>query len=57
MSAQIFISYRRSDGGGHAGRLHDRLAHWFDAGALFYDTAAIPPGQTFPQRLADAVAA
>ena len=57
MSAQIFISYRRSDAAGHAGRLHDRLAHWFDADALFYDTAAILPGQAFPQRLADAIAA
>ena len=26
MRASIFINYRRSDAGGHAGRLHDRLA-------------------------------
>lgn len=57
MSAQIFVSYRRSDAAGHAGRLHDRLAHWFDVGSVFYDTAAIHPGQPFPQRLEDAVAA
>ena len=35
------FSYRRSDAGGHAGRLHDRLAQWFDADALFYDTEHI----------------
>ena len=51
MSASIFISYRRSDAAGHAGRLHDRLAQWFDAGALFFDTEHIRPGEHFPQRL------
>ena len=56
MSASIFISYRRSDSAGHAGRLHDRLAHWFDRGELFYDTADIQPGDSFPQRLVDGVA-
>ena len=55
MSASIFISYRRSDGAGHAGRLHDRLAQWFDAGALFFDTEHIRPGEHFPQRLIDGI--
>ncbi|MBC7727781.1 MAG: toll/interleukin-1 receptor domain-containing protein, partial [Microbacteriaceae bacterium] len=53
MSASIFISYRRSDAAGHAGRLHDRLAQWFDAGELFFDTEHIRPGDHFPQRLID----
>ena len=55
MSGSIFISYRRSDAGGHAGRLYDRLAQWFDADALFFDTEHIQPGDHFPQRLADGV--
>ena len=55
MSASIFISYRRSDAGGHAGRLHDRLTHWFDADDLFFDAEHINPGDLFPQRLADGI--
>ena len=55
MSASIFISYRRLDAGGHAGRLHDRLAQWFDADELFFDAEHINPGDLFPQRLADGI--
>ena len=59
MSASIFISYRRLDAAGHAGRLHDRLhdrlAQWFDAGTLFFDTEHIQPGEHFPQRLIDGI--
>ncbi len=47
MSPSIFISYRRSDAAGHAGRLHDRLAQWFDTGELFYDQRRIEPGDAF----------
>jgi tetratricopeptide (TPR) repeat protein len=56
LSAAVFISYRREDAGGHAGRLLDRLALWFDTEALFFDTAAIQPGEAFPQRLIDGIA-
>ena len=55
MSASIFISYRRSDAGGHAGRLHDRLTQWFDADELFFDVEHITPGDLFPRRLADGI--
>ncbi|MBS0449471.1 MAG: tetratricopeptide repeat protein, partial [Proteobacteria bacterium] len=55
MAEQIFISYRRSDAGGHAGRLHDRLSQWFDAGVVFYDLDAIEAGAVFPVRLAEAL--
>ena len=55
MSGSIFISYRRSDAGGHAGRLHDRLVQWFDTDALFFDTEHIQPGDDFPQRLVDGI--
>jgi len=51
MPAPIFISYRRSDAGGHAGRLRDRLAHWFDAESLFYDQGNIDSGDRFPEVL------
>ena len=49
MSASIFISYRRSDAGGHAGRLYDRLAQWFDADKLFFDAENINPGVPAPR--------
>lgn len=48
---RIFISYRRQDAGGHAGRLYDRLRHWFDDDALFYDLDSIDAGDTFPARI------
>ena len=41
MGTAIFISYRRGDTGGHAGRLFDRLRHWFDDDDLFYDLDGI----------------
>lgn len=51
----IFISYRRSDAGGHAGRLFDRLRLWFDADRLFYDQHTLGIGAIFPAEIADAV--
>ncbi len=51
----IFISYRRSDAGGHAGRLFDQLSLWFDGDALFYDKDGIDIGETFPQRVESAI--
>ena len=56
MAAAIFISYRRKDAGGHAGRLRDRFAHWFDADALFYDQGSIDSGDRFPAVLEQALA-
>lgn len=52
---KIFISYRRSDAGGHAGRLFDRLQHWFDADTLFYDCQTIGIGDVFPKRIQSAL--
>jgi hypothetical protein len=51
----IFISYRRADSGGHAGRLFDRLRQWFDGDALFYDLDGIDSGDSFPARIEDAI--
>jgi hypothetical protein len=53
----LFISYRRTDAGGHAGRLFDRLRHWFDAGDVFLDLNGIDAGQAFPAQLDAAVQA
>lgn len=51
----IFISYRRADSGGHAGRLFARLSHWFDADVLFYDLDRIDVGDTFPESIKAAI--
>ena len=55
MPAPIFISYRRSDTAGHAGRLLDRLLQWWDADAVFFDTHTIEAGEAFPDVLEQAV--
>lgn len=55
MPRQIFISYRRSDTGGHAGRMHDRLAASYDPEVLFYDLGSIDGGDDFPASLAEGV--
>ncbi|MFZ0422403.1 MAG: SUMF1/EgtB/PvdO family nonheme iron enzyme [Xanthobacteraceae bacterium] len=47
MSAKVFISYRRDDSAGHAGRVHDRLAREFGADLLFMDVDSIPLGSDF----------
>lgn len=51
----LFISYRRADAGGHAGRLYDRLRHWFDDGVMFYDLDAIDMGDVFPENIETAI--
>lgn len=44
---RIFISYRREDSAGQAGRLNDRLVAAFGAGQVFMDVDDIPPGDNF----------
>ena len=44
----VFISYRRTDNG-HARYLFEKLRQWFDEDQLFFDRAAIEPGECFPQ--------
>jgi hypothetical protein len=44
---QIFLSYRRGDVGGHAGRLTDALVQRLGARSVFHDVTAIAPGQDF----------
>jgi hypothetical protein len=43
----IFISYRRDDSEGQAGRLYDDLARQFGDRSVFMDVAAIEPGLDF----------
>jgi WD40 repeat protein len=51
----IFISYRREDSAGHAGRLYDDLSRHYSPDQLFFDVDAIPPGVDFAQSIRDAV--
>src|SRR5512144_677158 len=47
MGGTIFISYRRDQDAGFAGRLFDRLERTFRRKALFMDVDSIAPGQDF----------
>jgi hypothetical protein len=44
---RVFLSYRRGDVGGYAGRLSDALRERLGAKSVFQDVAAIAPGQDF----------
>jgi formylglycine-generating enzyme required for sulfatase activity len=55
MLAKVFISYRRDDSAGQAGRVHDRLAHEFGANLLFMDVDSVPLGSDFIKVLRDEV--
>ena len=44
---EVFISYRREDVEGHAGRLFQDLTAQFGKDAVFMDVAAIEPGRDF----------
>jgi TIR domain-containing protein len=52
---RIFISYRREDAAGHAGRLYDSLAKRFGPGNVFMDVDAIGLGSDFVQVIDGAV--
>jgi hypothetical protein len=51
----IFISYRRDDSAGYAGRLYDRLAAHFGAERVFMDVAGIELGTDFVTAIEQAV--
>lgn len=44
---KLFISYRRSDSEGYAGRLFDQLTHTFPPSDVFMDVDSIAPGENF----------
>jgi hypothetical protein len=56
MAARVFISYRRDDIAGQAGRVSDRLAQEFGHDSLFMDVDAIPLGVNFAKVLDEEVA-
>jgi hypothetical protein len=53
--ASIFISYRRDDTGGHAGRLCDRLTARFGGDRVFLDIQDIRPGENFASSIEDTI--
>jgi len=53
--AQIFISYRRDDSAGWAGRLFDRLSQHFGRENVFMDIDTIEPGLDFVEVIEQAV--
>jgi len=52
----IFISYRRNDSEGEAGRLFDDLARHFGNESVFMDVTAIQPGRDFRKAIEESVA-
>lgn len=53
---RLFVSYRRSDTEGSAGRLADALARQFGANRVFLDSARIPFGADFVRVVTDEIA-
>jgi hypothetical protein len=53
---RVFLSYRREDASGHAGRLYDLLAARYGATHVFMDIDAIPLGSEFRETINRAVA-
>ncbi|HKH49315.1 MAG TPA: PASTA domain-containing protein [Thermoanaerobaculia bacterium] len=51
----IFISYRREDSAGHAGRLFDRLRDHFGKDSVFLDVVGIDAGVDFVETIDQAV--
>jgi hypothetical protein len=51
----VFISYRRDDCEGQAGRLYDDLARHFGKDAVFIDVAGIEPGRDFRRKIDEKV--
>lgn len=55
-SAKVFISYRRDDAAGHAGRLYDQINNYFgDRVRVFMDVDSIAPGEDFVNVIENAV--
>jgi hypothetical protein len=52
---RLFISYRREEAAGHAGRLYDAIATRFDDGNVFMDVD-LAPGVDFVAHITEAVA-
>ena len=53
---RVFISYRRSDTGGRAGRLRDALANHFGDDHVFHDVTTLAPGTEFDEQIEATIA-
>jgi predicted ATPase len=53
---RFFLSYRREDAAGHAGRLADNLLDRFGAGSVFMDIESIGVGADFTEEIDRAIA-
>jgi hypothetical protein len=53
---RVFLSYRRDDSAGRAGRLHDALEARLGRGSVFQDVSTIDPGEDFVQAVTSAIA-
>src|SRR5262245_34247744 len=51
----VFISYRREDASGHAGRLADGLMSLLGREQVFVDVDSVDPGQDFVAAIRDSV--
>jgi hypothetical protein len=51
----IFISYRREESAGHAGRIADKLIDHFGEDRIFQDIVSIEPGEDFAEAIDRAV--
>jgi formylglycine-generating enzyme required for sulfatase activity len=56
MALKVFISYRRDDSAGNAGRVHDRLEREFGRDLLFMDVDSVPLGVNFVKVLGEEIA-
>jgi TIR domain len=54
--AGVFVSYRRTDGGGWAGRLNDSLALRFGPGLVFQDVDDLKAGKDYLPQITKAIA-
>lgn len=57
MEYSVFLSYRRSDASGHAGRISDDLERHFNRALVFRDVESIKVGSDFVAALEKAIAA
>jgi hypothetical protein len=53
MTGGVFISYRRDDSGGYAGRIYDRLTSRLGRENVFFDVDTIPIGRDFVDALSE----
>ena len=51
----VFLSYRREESSGHAGRLYDRLIEHFGSNNIFMDIDTIDPDSDFIEVIENAI--